>query len=121
MHTVVFFILSRTFYSLTKKRRTKINADRFRFFFLSQNRRLSFVMSRCLLGRTSTNKILFDFDFFPVTISLPYYSVIKIEPNFSGKLTVFEIRRRHIFVKIINFDELKEDLCKFVVCEFFIV
>jgi len=113
MHTVVFFILSRAFYySLTKKkRRTKINADRFRFSFLSQNRRLSFVISRCLLGRTSTNKNLFDFDFFTVTIGFPYYSVIhKIEPNFSGKFTVFEIRRRHIFVKTINFDELKEDL-----------
>ena len=93
----------------------------FAFLFLSQNRRLSFVISRCLLGRTRTNKILVDFDLFTVTISFPYYSVIKIEPNFSGKLTVFEIRRRHIFVKIINFDELKEDLCKFVVCEFFIV
>ena len=82
----------------------------FAFLFLSQNRRLRIVICRCRLGRTSTKKNLFDFDFFPVTISFPYYSVIKIEPNFSGKFTVFEIRRRHIFVKIINFDELKEDL-----------
>ena len=73
------------------------------FLFLLQNRRVSFVISRCLLGRTSRNKNLFDFDFFTVINSFPYYSVIKIETNFSGKFTVFEIRRRHIFVKIINF------------------